>query len=192
MAGCGGEDTRPTAPPVSSASLAATGDAAEKAAQPGGGLFTWEFSEVDARAKASVAVGADGFAHVAYMLEAMPGWIKYGQRDGDGWAITQVTEGYFYGPLSMVVDAAGAPWIVWHDHQDNQFKPELGDQVLATFRDGPWGKEFIENFDHAGWDNSIVLDAAGESGRRRFTRRNSAPNGSAEHTAAEAEADATV
>lgn len=70
-------------------------------------------------------------------------------------------EGYFYGPLSMAVDSAGMPRIVWHDHQSDQFNPELGDQALATLRDGSWVKEFIENSGHDGWDNSIALDSAG-------------------------------
>ena len=176
VVGCGGTDSRPTAPPTRAAQPAATVDAVEQntvtepttaetavtgQAQTGGELFTWDFAEVDEGAKASVAVDADGAAQFAYMLEAMPSWIKYARRDGDGWNITQVTEGYFYGPLSMAVDGSGTPRIIWHDHQSNQFNPELGDQALATLRDGSWVKEFIENSGHDGWDNSIALDSAG-------------------------------
>ena len=137
--------------------------AATAPAQTGGELFAWDFAQVDEGDKASVDADADAdrVAHVAYMLEAMPGWIKYARRDGDGWEITQVTEGYLYGPLSLAVDRAGTPRIVWHDHQSDQLNPELGDQALATLRDGAWAKEFIENSGHDGWDNSVALDSAG-------------------------------
>ncbi len=67
--------------------------------------YVWQVSTVDDNgAKPSLAVDADGVPHIAYLLEDMPGFVKHAVIQGDGWDISTVATGYFYGPLDIEVD----------------------------------------------------------------------------------------
>ena len=81
--------------------------------------FLWEISTVDDNgAKPSLAVNRDGVPHIAFMLEAMPGFVKHALLGDTGWDITTIAEGYFYGPLDIELDRAGDPSIPWHNHDE--------------------------------------------------------------------------
>jgi type IV secretory pathway VirB10-like protein len=44
--------------------------------------FTWDIEDIDTGAKPALALTSDGTPHVAYMLEAMPGFVKNAVRNG--------------------------------------------------------------------------------------------------------------
>jgi hypothetical protein len=68
-----------------------------------------------------------------------------------------VSEGYFYGPVDLALDPAGQRLIAYHDHQDQQFDPGLGDEVVAVNAGGAWELVTVSDDGHDGWDNSIVV-----------------------------------
>ena len=164
-AGCGGEATpTPTATPIPTATPTATptptqgpiGTAtpADTALDPGA-KYRWEVSTVDEDgAKPSLAVHADGTPHIAYMLEALPGFLNYAVLDTGNWAITEVAAGYFYGPLEIQLDQEGVAHIAWHNH-------DTEDGAYAVLRDGEWVVHNVNHPGHDGWDNSLAIDSAG-------------------------------
>ena len=72
----------------------------------------------DNGAKPSLAVNRDGVPHIAFMLEAMLGFVKYALLGDAGWDITTIVEGYFYGPLDIELDRACDPGISWNNHDE--------------------------------------------------------------------------
>ena len=71
------------------------------------------------------------------MLESMPGFVKNTVRNGDSWDITTVSEGYYYGPLDLVIDQDGVPHVTYHDHQDpSMLDPKKGDLTHAVLLNG--------------------------------------------------------
>ena len=74
---------------------------------PGERGYAWNLSRVaEFAAKPSLAVDAEGTPHIAYMREAMPGFVWHATPDGsNGWSVSTVAEGYYYGPLDIKVDA---------------------------------------------------------------------------------------
>ena len=125
--------------------------------------LTWEIVDVDSGTKPALALTSDDVPHVAYMLEAMPGFVKSAVRIGSSWDIATVTEGYFYGPLDVAVGPDDAVHIAFHDHQDPaQFKPNKGDAAYAVFRDGEWKVEGALDAGHDGWDNRLAVDDQGQ------------------------------
>lgn len=117
--------------------------------------YTWQLETLDTNgAKPSLAVDANGVPHIAYILEAMPGFVKYAVPSGDAWDITTISTGYFYGPLDIQVGSDGVPQISYHDH-DNE------DAAYAVLVDGGWQVENIQNAGHDGWDNNLAIDSTG-------------------------------
>jgi len=117
--------------------------------------YTWQLDTVDTNgAKPSLAVDADGVPHIAYLLEAIPGFVKYAVPNNDGWDISTIATGYFYGPLDIQVSSQGVPQISYHDH-DNE------DAAYAILVDGQWQVETISHPGHDGWDNNLAIDSSG-------------------------------
>ena len=117
--------------------------------------YNWEVSTVDGNgSKASLVVDPQGVPHIAYMLEEMPGFVKYAVLDDSGWSITTVSTGYFYGPLDIRVDTQGVPHISWHNH-------DTENEAYAALIDGKWVVEDIGHPGHDGWDNSLAVDSNG-------------------------------
>ncbi|GEM_PF-245566 len=130
---------------------APTQDAAAQSGSTAG--YAWEVSTVDEdAAKPSLAVSADGVPHIAYLLEDMPGFVKHAVLNGDGWDISTVATGYFYGPLDVQVDQEGVPHITWHDH-DNE------NEAYAVLTDGEWAVQDVDHPGHDGWDNNLAIDS---------------------------------
>ena len=173
FAACGGgsESTQapsPTSVPAATSSPSSTGTpsgqttTAETPApatgdEPTGTVtgYTWQLDTIDTNgAKPSIAVDGNGVPHVAYMLEAMPGFVKYAIPNGDAWDITTISTGYFYGPLDIQVGGDGIPQISYHDH-DNE------DAAYAVLVDGQWQVETIGHPGHDGWDNNLAIDSSG-------------------------------
>ena len=142
----------PSAPSASPATPAPS--AAEEPDDPATG-YTWELAVVDTNgAKPSLAVDADGNPHIAYILEAMPGFVKYAVPNNSGWDITTVSTGYFYGPLDIQVGGDGTTQISYHDH-DNE------DAAYAVLINGQWRVDTIRHPGHDGWDNNLAIDSSG-------------------------------
>ena len=104
-------------------------------------------------AKPSLAVGADGLPRVAFLLEAMPGFVTFAERRDSGWVAEQVATGYFYGPLDVLMNGAN-PVINYHDH-------DLQDQVVAVRGEGGWARTPIQSAGHDGWDNTLGIGPDG-------------------------------
>ncbi|MDA1349126.1 MAG: hypothetical protein O3A47_09725 [Chloroflexi bacterium] len=126
-----------------------------------GSPFTWEIEDVDSGTKPALALTADGTPNVAYMLEAMPGFVKNAVRSGASWDISTIAKGYFYGPLDIGIGPDDTPHITYHDHQANNFQPSKGDAVHAVLKDGEWKVEAVFDVGHDGWDNRLIVDAQG-------------------------------
>lgn len=162
VAACGGgTSTAPTATPAGDTTPAVGSTptpsplATEGAPGASSARYSWEvFTVDDDGAKPSLAIDAQGTPHIAYILEALPGFVKHAVLDGNAWDISTVSEGYFYGPLDILVDEQGVPHIAWHDHDEE-------DGAYAVLVDGKWESQNIVHSGHDGWDGDIVLDARG-------------------------------
>ena len=129
-----------------------SGDEATTAPATG---YTWVIDTVDLRgAKPSLAVDRDGVPHIAYLLEAMPGFVKHAVPSDAGWDITTVSSGYLYGPLDIQLSQQGVPQISWHSHDEE-------DAAYGVLVDGQWQVQFIQHPGHDGWDNNLAIDSAG-------------------------------
>lgn len=132
------------------------GEPVEGETVPGEGRFDWLVVEIDRGVKPDLALDAEGRAHIAYGLEAMPGFVRHALV-ADRVTTSTVAEGYFYFPLEIALDRDGVPWIAWHNH-------DFEDQAVAVLEDpaaGTWRVLRTESPNHDGWDNSLVLDASG-------------------------------
>ena len=124
-----------------------------------GPSFAWELRDVDVGTKPALALTSKGVPYVAYMLEAQRGFVKNAVSNGSSWDITTVADGYFYGPLDLVIGSDDVAHISYHDHQDSTFKPDKGDAVYAVLQDGNWDVITILNPGHDGWDGRITVDS---------------------------------
>ncbi|MEE9324816.1 MAG: hypothetical protein V3U90_04615 [Dehalococcoidia bacterium] len=171
-AACGGGETTPaprpaaapsptsiaTPPPVTEATPTAPTEVIEVEEA----RFQWEAFDVDEGAKPAIALGGKGTPHIAYMREALSGgFVKHALWNGNGFDITEVARGYFYGPLDIDVGPGDVPQISWHDHQASSFRPDLGDATRAILTDSGWQVETVRDDGHDGWDNRIVVDSQG-------------------------------
>ena len=117
--------------------------------------YNWQVETVDDNgAKPSLAVDRDGVPHIAFMLEAMPGFVKHAVAAGDGWDISTISTGYFYGPLDIQISQEGVPQVSWHNHDEE-------DAAYAVLTDGEWEVQIIQHPGHDGWDNNLAIDSAG-------------------------------
>ena len=162
-AACGGGDdptatgTAPPATPTQTPTEAVPDDAPSPTspAEVSSGRYDWEIATVDGNgAKPSLDVDNQDNPHIAFMLEAMPGFVKHSVLRGGVWQTTTVAEGYFYGPLDVKVDDSGMPGIVWHNHDEE-------DAAYAILTDGTWDRQRIVNPGHDGWDVSLAFDPSG-------------------------------
>ena len=150
--------TTPESTQVPAATASPTPQAANDAeAKPASATgYTWQVDTVDGNgAKPSLAVDAKGVPHIAYMLEAMSGFVKYAIAGGDGWDISTISTGYLYGPLDIQVNQQGVPQVSWHSHDEE-------DAGYAVLVDGKWDVQYIQDPGHDGWDNNLAIDSTGQ------------------------------
>ena len=122
---------------------------------PSTGAYAWEVTVVDeAGSKPTLALAPDGMPHIAYMLEDMVGFVKHAIADSDGWKVSTVDTGYFYGPLDVRVDQDGVPHLSWHNH-------DVENLAYGTLSDGGWAVFDINHAGHDGWDGTIAIDSDG-------------------------------
>jgi hypothetical protein len=149
LAACGGDDG-PTGP----------GDGepiAEGVCTPEGAPPGWRFTGLGVGAKPAIAIAADGTLHAAMMKEAQPGWVRYTSLAAGAsvpGAVEEIGTGYFYGPIDLLLGAAGAPTVLYHDH-------DRMDQVLGQRGSGGWSLHPMTAQGHDGWYNSGVLSSDG-------------------------------
>ncbi len=158
--------TSPVDSPTATATVAATptSTATPSAGGEDGGaksFFVWDVRDIDEGVKPALALDSQGIPLVAYMLEDLQGFVKGAVLKGNGWDITTVAEGYFYGPLDLAIGPDDVGHVAYHDHQDTRFDPSKGDAVYGAFRDGNWDVQTIFDRGHDGWDNRIVVDSNG-------------------------------
>jgi len=123
---------------------------------PSGVTSGWTFSRLGVGIKPALAVGSDGTVHSAFMSEAQEGWTRYAQLGAGSQAVSSlatISEGYFYGPLDLVLDGARS-WVLYHDH-------DREDQVLAARVGSDWSLHPMPNSGHDGWYNAGTVGSGG-------------------------------
>lgn len=124
---------------------------------PSGSVAGWRFTRFGVGAKPAIAVGADGTVHAAFMMEATLGWVRYASLGTGASSPGQselIANGYFYGPMDIVLADDGQPLILYHDH-------DREDQVLAIRSGSSFTLRPMENVGHDGWYNTGVIGPEG-------------------------------
>lgn len=121
----------------------------------------WSSVTIGEGTKPVLALDATDQPGVAFLFEDVPeGFVAFASA-ADGWAIDQLVEGYFYGPIGLDYGPDGTPHIAYHDHQASQFRQELGDLTVASFGNDGWQITAAESEGHDGWDSTIRVGADG-------------------------------
>ncbi len=120
----------------------------------------WQATFVDEGIKPDIALDASGSPGVAYMREALDGWIRFASAT-DGWQVETVAGGYFYGPIGLAFDPGAGPHIVWHDHQDSSFDLDKGDLAYGVREGSAWAVESAADAGYDGWDSTISIGSDG-------------------------------
>ncbi len=123
---------------------------------PGYSQLVWRFREIDSGVKPEIAIDSDDNIHIAYMLEAEPGFVKHAQLTPNfSTTIETLNEGYFYGPLDIKIGPGNMPHVQFHNHDEE-------DQTHWTKdENGDWIGEVIKHPGHDGWDNSLYVESSG-------------------------------
>lgn len=117
----------------------------------------WQWVDVAEGMKPALALDDLGDLHLAYMLEAMDGWVHYAQIDPSTGEVSEpvtVADGYFYGP-GDIGTGTGSVFVAYHDHT-------LEDMVLAQRGAGGWTLHQMMNPGHDGWHPSLEVGASGD------------------------------
>jgi hypothetical protein len=169
-AACGGaDDAEPTADD-SAASASTSSSAAPDttaAAEPQDGNLTaspadgWSAREIGPGVKPVLALDSAGSPGIAYLLEQRgSGFVAYAAA-AEGWQIDRFVEGYFYGPIGLDYGPDDTPHVVWHDHQADEFRDDLGTLAYASRTGGAWTTIIAEDDGHDGWDSTLVVGVDG-------------------------------
>jgi hypothetical protein len=125
---------------------------------PAGNTAGWSFARLGVGAKPAITIGQGGTVHAAFMNEALDGWVRYAKLSVGASSPSSpetVDAGYFYGPIDIVLDGGGLPYISFHDH-------DLEDQVLGQRSvSGGWSLHAMTNLGHDGWYNKAVRGSDG-------------------------------
>ena len=118
---------------------------------------SWEHITIGDGVKPSMAIATDDAIHISYMLESLTGWVNHATLTppATAFSVDTADTGYFYGPLSVALDASNLPHINYHDH-------DTEDQMRAYQTNGVWQVEQIVSTGHDGWDNSILVNSNGD------------------------------
>jgi len=111
--------------------------------------------------KPAVALDPTGAAGVTWLFEKVgEGFIAFAESS-DEWEVRILREGYFYGPIGLAYSPDGTPNIVVHDHQADNFDPDLGDLVRLFWDGSTWVEDIAANLGHDGWDATVAVGADG-------------------------------
>ncbi len=118
----------------------------------------WLWVEVAEGTKPVLTLDDLGQLHLAFMLEAMSGWVRYAQVDRSTGAVSDtqtVAEGYFFGPFDLAT-GLGSVFVAYHDHTSE-------DLVLAErVAGGAWTSHPMVNPGHDGWHSSLAVGPSGD------------------------------
>lgn len=123
--------------------------------------MAWTTTTLGTGIKPAIAIDANDSPHVSFLIEDFAGAVFYATPSGEDWVIQNVAQGYFYGPVDIDVTADGTPFVVYHDHQDQNFNPVLGAGVVHTLNNGVWQTDVIEDGGHDQWDIDVAADTDG-------------------------------
>ncbi len=115
---------------------------------------SWQFFEVDDGVKPALKLDSKDIPNISFMLEAQAGYIRHAVFNESIliFDISEISIGYFYGPLDLAIDTNDMPHINYHNHT-------FQDQVHFYLTDIGWIEDRIMDPGHDGWDNSIQIDA---------------------------------
>ncbi len=115
---------------------------------------SWQFFEVDEGVKPALELDSKNIPNISFMLESRTGYIRHAVFNEStlNFDITEVSTGYFYGPLDLAIDNNDIPHINYHNHT-------FEDQVHSYSTGIGWIEDRIMDTGHDGWDNSIKIDA---------------------------------
>ena len=117
----------------------------------------WKAKSLGPGVKPAIALSPSGDPGVAWLLEKVgEGFVAYA-TSGEDWGIQTVREGYFYGPIGLAYEPDGTPNIIIHDHQADDFDPELGDLVRLSLDGSTWVEDIARDPGHDGWDATVVI-----------------------------------
>jgi len=120
----------------------------------------WVLTEVGRGVKPRVALDGQDQPAIAYLLEDLAGFVGFASSTTD-WAEERIAEGYFYGPIGLAFGPDGTPVVAYHDHQDVEFKADLGDLVVATRSETGWINDTATDDGHDGWDSTVAVASDG-------------------------------
>ena len=159
-AACGSGGGDGSTPPDSSAATDAPG-AVDISALAASVIEGWSATAIGPGIKPALALDSAGSPAIAYLLEDRnQGFVAFAAAAG-GWVPDTFIEGYFYGPIGLAFDPQDRPNIAYHDHQADNFDPDLGDLTHAI-RDGSvWQITPAADDGHDGWDSTIAIGPDG-------------------------------
>ena len=118
----------------------------------------WLWVAVGQGTKPVLALDDLGQPHLAFILEALSGWVHYAQVDRSTGVVSDiqtVAEGYFYGPIDISA-RLGSVFVAYHDHTSE-------DLVLAArVANGAWTNHPMANLGHDGWHSSLEVGPSGD------------------------------
>ncbi len=121
----------------------------------------WSATALGSGVKPAIALDGSGAPGVAWIFEEIgEGFVAFSTAV-DSWERKLVLEGYFYGPIDLAFDPSDIPNIVIHDHQADNFDPELGDLVRLYWDGSGWVKDTATDDGHDGWDSTVAIGANG-------------------------------
>jgi hypothetical protein len=117
----------------------------------------WTVTSLGPGVKPAVAIDPSGVPGVTWLFEKVgEGFVAYASA-GDDWSTQTVREGYFYGPIGLAYQPDGTPNIIIHDHQADDFDPQLGDLVRLSRDGSTWVEDIASDPGHDGWDATVVI-----------------------------------
>lgn len=168
VAACGGADTVSSIPtpddPAPTTSITQSGEAPTPTTPAGTGpdlSFSvadgWKTVALGSGVKPALALDPSGAPAVTWLFEAIgEGFVAFAESS-DGWEVETLAEGYFYGPIGLAYDPEGTPNVVIHDHQADNFDPQLGDLVRLVRDGSDWVADTASDEGHDGWDSTVVI-----------------------------------
>ena len=117
----------------------------------------WTVMDVDEGEKPTLTLDENDVPHIAFINEALPGFLKLAKLSGNEFESELITEGYFYGPIDLAFNPVdNTARIAYHDHDVEDFG------YATESVSGEFTIEFIESSGHDGWDNTIFIEDDGK------------------------------
>ena len=147
LAACGGDS------PASPADGPASPGDENVVCVPSGSVAGWRFTRFSAGTKPAIAVGTDGTVHATFMSESMSGWVRYASLSAGASSPGQselIANGYFYGPIDILLADDGQPRILYHDHdrEDPGTRRPFGQPLYAAADDECRARRMVQHGSH--------------------------------------------